>query len=895
MSSCCQNACASDASSKKEVVQWFKLGIAAFIAMQAMFIGIAVNETPPEGMSRIVLHLALAVSSIMVFLLAGLPIATEAFAKMKRGKIVTEQLFLIGIFGAFAASVQASFTDTGDIYYEVVAVLVAIYTLGSVLGRRRQKSAIGAAEALAKDFEMCLKLTCCGESKQVAVSEVEKGDRVMVPVGEGVPVDGQVVKGTAFVRETPLTGEPFPVVKREGDKVLAGAEVLDEPLVIQAQASGKERKLDSLLQVIRESSAAPSSLQREADRLVSWFLPIVLILSVTTFVGWTLAVGWQPALFYALAVLVVACPCAMGLATPIAIWSALNAFAARGVAAVNGDFIEKLSQVKRVVFDKTGTLSEENLALVDFVTLPEVDREVLQGEIAMVEARSSHPIAKAFCAWVVKGDKEVEVGDVRTVSGIGVEAEVSGRLIQIGNKGLLNKKDDSKIEQLQNLLKADDQGASQKIYIKANGQLVGLALFREGLRESAKLAISELASYGVPLDILTGDKQESVDRLGLQNLEGVRSGLLPEDKVKLIEEWENKDEKVLFVGDGVNDSAAMSKASASLAMASGAKLTREVADAQLFGADLTAIPHLLGMARQVRRGIRQNILFAFCYNAIGIALAMAGMIQPIWAALLMMGSSFLVTWRAIRFGQRLMDQTKDEIAKEFLAEKRSRKSLSVSQSSKAPATFILPRWLIGACALGMFLQGPLLAWMGRFSWQVAIMVSLGALLLGFVLSQGMSAWSKKSTLGLYLGMLSLGNLGMLLGWVVDSGFGPVIQDGLCLCGCTKTEGVASFLFQPSWMQGLMVLLSFPVLVITDSQVRIEQGVKESSPWGHLLICCLGMLVGMFFPMVLMSLTNIANHQMYFILTYLAMSSGMLLGMFVFCRSYFYILRKAKSS
>lgn len=652
MAGCCHGLESGEASvGKAGAMEWVRLGVAAVLAGQGMAFGIAANVSPPSGVERWVLHGVLAASAVGVFILAGLPIMGEAWRQARAGRVVVEQLFLVGIAGAFGASAHATLVGQGDVYYEVVAVLVAIYTLGSVIGRNRRRAALECGERLRREFERCVKLTCCGQRKECAAAEVEEGDRVWVGAGVGVPVDGVVEEGVAFVRETPMTGEPFPVVRRPGDRVLAGAHVLDAPLVVRATAGGGQRQLDRLLVAVEAAAARPSDLQREADKIVAWFLPTVMVVAVAVFACWTAAAGWRTGLFNGLAVLVVACPCAMGLATPIGIWSGLNALAERGVAAFSGAFLEQLARIDTVVFDKTGTLSEEAFSVVDFAVADGCEREEIRAWICAVEERSRHPVAAAFRDWGC--GVAADVGEVTTIPGVGVRARVSvggrGGVVAVGNRGLFEGELPEDAGALLGTLMRPE-GHLHEIFALVEGRPVAVALVRERMRESVSVAREMLAGMGIAVRIMTGDRADSASVLELGDCE---AGLTAGEKARRVEALQGAGARVLFVGDGVNDAPAMAEAFASIAMSGGAALPRELAGAGLYGGNLAAVADAVRIGRRVVGGIRSNLVFAAVYNFIGIALAAAGLLHPVIAAVLMLASSITVSWRALRFGEAL--------------------------------------------------------------------------------------------------------------------------------------------------------------------------------------------------------------------------------------------------
>jgi heavy metal translocating P-type ATPase len=623
--------------------EWLKVGLAAVIAAQAMAWDLALNITPAEGNAPIIIHWVLAASTVLVFLLIGLPLARQAFDQLRKGRIVIEQFFLIGIIGAFAGSLQSTIMGVGGVYYEVVAVLLAIYTVGKMIREQQRKKTFKSISSLRQEFESCMKISENGELVKIKIDQITAGDFIYVEKGQAIAVDGIVADGVAFVRETPLTGEPFPIVKRPGDHVMAGSRALDHALTIEATAAGQTRHLDKIFDTVEKARQAPTSLQYEADKIVKIFLPAVLVISVLTFCYWITKAHWSIALFNSLAVLIVACPCAMGLATPIGVWTGLSSMAQLGLRVRSGDFIERLAKVNHVVFDKTGTLSKEELQLVDFVCADESQRAQLQKWIAAMQSKSDHPIAKAFQNWGVFQDAVSQVNHFEILAGCGIQAQITSKgetyLLQIGNSDLLENK-----QEAQPLLdRLVHQRVSHFIYVKLDKKLVAVGALQESLKESADETFSELKKNGIQFEVMSGDRQESLTQLGIQDGKG---GLLPDQKRDLIKNYQQRGDYVLFVGDGINDSPALSEAYASISISTGADISHEVSHATLYGNHLTTITESIKIARKVIKTIRQNLIFAACYNSIGIGIAASGYLHPILAAVMMLGSSIFVSWRA---------------------------------------------------------------------------------------------------------------------------------------------------------------------------------------------------------------------------------------------------------
>ncbi|MDX2226793.1 MAG: cation-translocating P-type ATPase [Verrucomicrobiae bacterium] len=862
--------------------EWFKVGLAALVASQVMIFSLAVSLSPPTGRARLIIHGVLAVSTLMVFLLLGLPLVRESWRHLRGGRIVFEQLFLVGIAGAFFASLQATLTGAGSVYYEVVAILVGIYTLGRMIAESRQRATLDSAQALRREFDACIRLTCCGQEERVPVRDIVPGDRIRVVPGEGIPVDGDILTGVAFLRETPLTGEPFPVVKRAGDPVWAGSQCLDEALEIRATVPGTLRKLDRLLASLESARRNPAHLEREADRIVGWFLPAVLAIAVVTFAGWTWAEHWQRGLLYGLSVLLVACPCAMGLATPIGLWSALSALARRGLVAASGDFIERLGRVDAVVFDKTGTLSEESMRVVDFVCAGTLSRSTLKSLIAAVQSRSHHPVARALTFDTAfqgpdaagKGGQDFEVLKPLTLlSGVGVAAEVAASdgtryQVQIGNSGLLGTDDEP--QTLRQQLRVTDT-ASHEIFIKVGGRLEGLATLREAFRQSTPRVLGRFRQAGLQVFVMTGDREQNARAL---NIPGVMAGLTPEQKGEEVRKLQAAGHRVLFVGDGINDTLALSAAHAGIAMGGGAGLARESAQAVLYGEDLETVSQAVFLSRRVLAAIHNNMLFAVFYNCLGILLAASGHLHPVAAAVLMLGSSVLVSWRAFRLGEKITapeGPVVDLQKTRSLGEKWHQWRDTLRTWDRATLFF----------AVAFALQGPFLAYLAGleapgYGWLTLVSLTLALVIPGVLVHQPRAYAAR-----MCFGMLSVGTLAMLAGWWMDAGFGAVIREGVCLCGCSKSAMGWGVVSRINFMQvGMMAGGLWAMMLVADTlPVALREGPRRLA---HLLTCGLGMLAGMELGALLMTPFPVMNPQGYFFLSFGAMTGGMILGMLLTC-------------
>jgi heavy metal translocating P-type ATPase len=495
---------------------------------------------------------------------------------------------------------------------------------------------------------VCRVLEKDGSEREIPVVELQRGWRFVVNPGETIPADGVIAVGEGFVREAEMTGEGFVVNRRPGDTVWAGTHGVDARFEIVAAANGAERRIDRILDAIERARPVPSTLQRAADRVVGWFLPVVATLAAATFAGWTWHSGWQEGLFNAMAVLLVACPCALGLATPLAVWGALARLAGRGLVARGGDAVEALAAVDTALFDKTGTLTEPRTVLVDLVvgSLRGLSEETVRAVLAAVQRASTHPVAAAFHDLASGCSDEMRVVALRLLPGRGVEAEVAdaagaSRRVAVGTAALLTAADDPAWQRLRRRLR--EVAGARELVVLIDDEVVAAAVVDERLRSSWRDALGELHELGVATAVLTGDTAERAMRTGASR---VLASLRPEDKVAEVERLHAAGRRILFVGDGVNDAAAMAASEVSVAVTSGAELAAEVADISWHSGDLRVLPWAIGLARGTVSTIRTNLRFALLYNVAGIALAVAGLLHPVAAAILMTCSSLVVTWRA---------------------------------------------------------------------------------------------------------------------------------------------------------------------------------------------------------------------------------------------------------
>ncbi len=630
-----------------DVRDWWRLIAAAVVAVNAMTISLAINSSSATPSTRLAVNMVLLGMATACAALVGGELARNGLAALRRRRVSVEAMFAAGITGALVASVVAALTGRGHTYFEVIAILLVVYAFGRKLGAAAEQKALAAAREWAPEITTCRVLDGNGSEREIPVAELAAGMRVVVNPGETIPADGVVVAGEALVREAEMTGEGFAVARRAGDRVWAATHCLDARLVIRAATDGRHRRIDGIVAAVERARSTPSGLQRQADRVVAWFLPAVLLVAAGTFAAWTAAAGVERGLFNAMAVLLVACPCALGLATPLAVWGAIARLASRGMVVRGGDTVEALAHVDTAIFDKTGTLTGPEAILVDLVCAPPagMTEAGLRRAIQAVQRAGRHPVAAAFRD-LEPEDGGLRVEALRLLPGVGVAARVAAGEggcfeIEIGRWERLAPPGNPRWAELSSRLRCPP--GSRLVAVRLDGEIVAAAAVDEHLLESWPAALAGFRELGVEVRILTGDRRERARQVAA---DAVLAELSPEEKLAEVGRLRAEGRRVVFVGDGVNDAAAMAAGDVGVAVAAGAPLAGEVADVTWASRDLEVLPWAVRLARRTLGTIRGNLAFALAYNIAGIGLATAGLLHPVAAAILMTCSSLIVTWRA---------------------------------------------------------------------------------------------------------------------------------------------------------------------------------------------------------------------------------------------------------
>jgi heavy metal translocating P-type ATPase len=646
--------CRTDAAScdDLDLVQsrsWLRIAVACVFAGQGMMFSLALNMTPPPFGSTAykVLHGGLIFASFIVVVFLGGPLFRSTLSMLRSRRLSIEGLFTLSLLGAFVGSVVSSVTGEGGVYYEVVSIVIAIYTVGRLLSERSQSKLKTETDAVRETYDQAQRIVCSNDLEWVAVRDISIGDRVRVDPGMAFTVDGIVLEGAGFVRETSLTGEPSAVVRRKGDRVRAGTWSEDGSFTVEVAVVWGERELDQILATVEDGAGRVSEMQTQANRLIQFFLPVVAGVSVATAVYWSVFGTWIEAVLNSMAVLLVACPCALGLATPVAIWNGLLRLSKLGLVSRDGALIDALAQTKQVFFDKTGTLSEATLRVSEQWVAEDwqAKRSKVFAMVRAVESRLTHPLAKSLVAGLPETDTSVEVCDWELLPGRGVQAscqlsDTERNTVQIGSHELAT--DEVELKAAMAALK-DREG--KPVFVWVEGTLAAIFVLRERIRSGVEGLWSALEGLSIEATVLTGDPEPKMDvPISVMVHQGMRAA----EKSALIEQANSAGKYPIFVGDGINDSPGMSHAVASIAMGSGADLTQSAASGRLISDDLAVLPEAIQVCRGIYKRLRGNLIYAAVYNVIGMCLAACGLLHPIIAAIIMLVSSFLVTARSLR-------------------------------------------------------------------------------------------------------------------------------------------------------------------------------------------------------------------------------------------------------
>lgn len=554
-------------------------------------------------------------------------------------------------------------TESGavHVYFEAATVILTLVLMGQVLEARAHSKTNSAVKELLKLAPNKAIKIVDGKEEVVAIKKIEKGDILKVKPGEKIPVDGHITEGQSSIDESMITGEPIPVDKSEDDKVSSGTINGNQSFLMKAEKVGNETLLSQIIKMVNDASRSKAPIQKLADKVSGYFVPIVVGVSILTFGIWAIW-GPNPAYVYALvnaiAVLIIACPCALGLATPMSIMVGVGKGASQGVLIKNAEALEKLNKIDTLIVDKTGTLTEGKPSVETVVALDNnyTEAEVLQ-LIASLNTNSEHPLADATVNYAKQKDVGVlKVTAFNAVTGKGVEGKLDGKALALGNSKMMEY---AKVQLSKDTINkaADFQKEGKTVsYLSLNETIVGLVVIGDKIKETSAKAITQLQEKGISVIMFTGDNEDSAKAVAKRlNLSTFKAGMLPEQKLKELESLQTNGHCVAMAGDGINDAPALAKSDVGIAMGTGTDVAIESAEITLVKGDLHGIVKARNLSEAVMKNIKQNLFFALIYNTIGVPIA-AGilfpffgvLLSPMIAALAMSFSSVSVIGNALR-------------------------------------------------------------------------------------------------------------------------------------------------------------------------------------------------------------------------------------------------------
>jgi Cu+-exporting ATPase len=616
------------------------------LAMGGMIPGVALQDWIPHRI-RVSIELALATP---VVLWCGWPFLVRGVRSVQRRALNMFTLIGLGVSVAFVYSVVATVApslfppsfrgESGQIgvYFEAAAMIVTLVLLGQVMELRARSSTNQAIKSLLELApQTARRIDADGNEEDVPLDKVQVGDRLRVRPGEKLPVDGTVIEGRSSVDESMLTGESVPVEKEERDEVIGATVNGSGTLIIEAAKVGQDSMLNQIVQMVAKASRSRAPIQGLADRVAAWFVPTVILCAVIAFIVWAIW-GPEPAMAYALinavAVLIIACPCALGLATPMSILVASGRGASVGVLFRDAEAIQTLRDVDTLVVDKTGTLTEGAPTLTEVEAADGFDELTVLRIAASLERGSEHPLAEAIVTSARERDVDLhEVEDFDSVTGQGVVGFIDGQRIALGNAALMKGED---VESSSLADRADDlrkQGRTA-MFLAVDCKLAGLVAVADPIKETTREAIASLHAEGLAIVMLTGDSETTARAVAEElGIDKVFADVRPDEKADHVAQLQDAARVVAMAGDGINDAPALATARVGIAMGTGTDVAMESAGVTLVKGDLTAIVRAIRLSRATMRNIKQNLLFAFGYNSLGVPIA-AGVLYPFFGILL---------------------------------------------------------------------------------------------------------------------------------------------------------------------------------------------------------------------------------------------------------------------
>lgn len=620
--------------SKSAIMALFSVSLLVFAIMLYDALG-QVISLPMLPISMESLNTLFFILSTMTLVIFGKPFLHATLYFFKSGLASMDTLVGLGTFIAYIYSTTLFLYPTlittlnlnSHLYFDVPIVIIGFIKLGKYL---EQNSKQKTKEAIKKLIQLSAKTALIeknGEEIEVDINKVQEGDIVIVKAGAKIPVDGQIISGHGTINEANLTGEPLPVEKQTGDLVSSGTVNLQGYFKFKAQKVGDKTMLAQIIKLVESAQSSKAPIEAYADKISAVFVPIVLVIAIVTFLIWTLTGNFSMGLTALVGILVIACPCALGLATPTAIIVGVGLSAQRGILVKDATALELLTKIKHIVFDKTGTITEGTPSVTDLFTLSEISEDKLLQIATSLEKQSEHPLANALISKAA--EKKLTLHDVskfQLIQGQGISGEIKNQLYYLGNYTLISN---LKLKLNLSLEKYTKQGKTP-IILSTQSQVLGVIFVADTIKKTSAKAIANLHKQGIKTTMLTGDDQNTAqyiaDQLGIDN---VIAKVLPHQKADQIKSLQDQHQLVAMVGDGVNDAPALSQADVGIAMSSGNDIAIESASITLLHGDLLKVSQAIEISRQTVKIIRQNFFWAFFYNLVTLPIA-AGLLYPLF-------------------------------------------------------------------------------------------------------------------------------------------------------------------------------------------------------------------------------------------------------------------------
>ena len=567
----------------------------------------------------------------------------NAFKQAKHGKANMDTLvalstgiaFIFSVFNTFFPEFWLSRGIEPHVYYEAATVIITFISLGKLLEEKAKSNTSSAIKKLMGLQPKTLKIIENGEEKEIPISSVQVGQTILVRPGEKIPVDGEVSKGSSYVDESMITGEPVPVEKIKDEKVFAGTVNQKGSFQFTAEKVGGETLLSQIIKMVQEAQGSKAPVQKLVDKIAGIFVPVVLAISIITFIVWISIGGdngFSQALLTSVAVLVIACPCALGLATPTAIMVGIGKGAENNILIKDAESLELGYKVNAIILDKTGTITEGKPLVTDIIWKNNLENQNEYKQILLaIEAQSEHPLAEAVVNHL-KDEKveQAEIASFESITGKGVKAQSeNGSKYYVGNHKLMVEKNIEIESSLMQTAESLEEQAKTVIFFGNEKQVLAILAIADKIKETSEKAIVTLQERGIEVYMLTGDNNKTASavakQVGITNYQGE---VMPSDKAAFVEKLQADGKIVAMVGDGINDSQALAQANVSIAMGKGSDIAMDVAKMTLITSDLRSIPKALELSKRTVLGIRQNLFWAFIYNLIGIPIA-AGVLYPV--------------------------------------------------------------------------------------------------------------------------------------------------------------------------------------------------------------------------------------------------------------------------